>query len=64
MNFPPPMLDMTTVGLRPPCVTPNIGENDSNPAEVHLSFAGNCSNNRSQFSDLIVRNPARMFEKM
>jgi hypothetical protein len=50
MNFPPPMLDVTTVGLRPPCVTPNIGEKDSNRAEAHLSFAGNCSNNRSQFS--------------
>jgi len=40
---------VTSVGLRPHCVTPKRGaRNHKNPAELHLSLAGNCSDNRNQ----------------
>jgi len=45
-------LDATTVGLSPSLrhTQHPASSNERNPAERHLSFAGNCSDNRSQRS--------------
>jgi hypothetical protein len=44
------VLDATTVGLSPSLrhTQHPAQSNERNPAERHLSFAGNCSDNRSQ----------------
>ena len=52
MNFSKPCVDCNS-GRATPFLRRNprtATRNEPNPAECHLSFAGNCSDNRSQLS--------------